>query len=229
MKIIAGYYIIYDLVLLSSLSYYEYHTYNGIYDNGYYGYGGYYYGGYNGGYYGRRRNDSFWSDWFCIRFLFYLFSSISAADGAPITSEGLSLETAGQHAIASASSKPGLWEQVFADGAQTAGFILGVVAGVCYIASRIPQIRLNGIRKSCKGVSVLMFYFLFFANITYCLSVFFLDWLGLHREEVSLAHQLHRLCDPGCVHHRSILSLRDCGAGEEWCRASSADAGCLGY
>jgi len=166
MKIIAGYYIIYDVLLLGQLIYYGYCAYCEMHREGYYR-NGYFYGGQQGGepgvlQYGPHRRDSFWADWFCILFLIYLFTAMASADCAPVTGEGFTQE---------ASEAAGFWGQVFVDARQTIGFSLGVVAGMCYIASRIPQIRLNSSRKSCKGVSVLMFYLLFFAIVTYIASV----------------------------------------------------------
>jgi uncharacterized protein with PQ loop repeat len=166
MKIIAGYYIIYDVVLLSQLLYYGYCAYCDLHREGYYR-NGYFYGGQRDGeqgehQYGPRRHDSFWADWFCILFMIYLFTAMSAADCASVTGEGSSQV---------ASETAGFWGQVFVDARQTIGFSLGVVMGVCEIAALIAQICLNSSRKSCKGVSVLMFILLFFALVTYNASV----------------------------------------------------------
>lgn len=61
------------------------------------------------------------------------------------------------------------------------GQILGWICAFLYLASRVPQIKLNYDRKSTDGVALLFFLFAAIGNITYCVSIFAAD---------SSAHQL---------------------------------------
>ncbi|KIH57554.1 PQ loop repeat protein [Ancylostoma duodenale] len=51
------------------------------------------------------------------------------------------------------------------------GYIVGSVAALCYFGGRIPQIIKNYQRKSCAGLSLLMFYIIVAGNLTYGVSV----------------------------------------------------------
>uniref|UniRef100_A0A7E4V854 PQ loop repeat family protein n=1 Tax=Panagrellus redivivus TaxID=6233 RepID=A0A7E4V854_PANRE len=51
------------------------------------------------------------------------------------------------------------------------GYIIGIVASICYFAGRIPQMSKNYYRKSCDGLSLYMFYIIILANFTYGVSV----------------------------------------------------------
>lgn len=55
------------------------------------------------------------------------------------------------------------------------GQLLGWICAFFYLASRVPQLRLNYKRKSTDGVAVLFFVFTLLGNITYCASIFAAD------------------------------------------------------
>lgn len=51
------------------------------------------------------------------------------------------------------------------------GYIIGWISALCYISSRIPQIKKNASRKSTAGLSKWMFFFTSSGNILYTLSL----------------------------------------------------------
>lgn len=51
------------------------------------------------------------------------------------------------------------------------GFAFGVVSAVANIAARLPQIKLNFTRRSCRGVSLVMFSLLLAADSTYLMAI----------------------------------------------------------
>eukprot|EP00127_Corallochytrium_limacisporum_P005030 Clim_evm26s197 gene=Clim_evmTU26s197 len=52
------------------------------------------------------------------------------------------------------------------------GMVMGWISSFLYIVSRFPQIYQNFQRKSCEGVSMMMFVFAVLGNLTYASSIF---------------------------------------------------------
>ena len=52
------------------------------------------------------------------------------------------------------------------------GQVFGYLCAVFYLGSRLPQIRLNYLRKSTDGLNFLFFLFACIGNLTYVLSIF---------------------------------------------------------
>ena len=70
------------------------------------------------------------------------------------------------------------------------GRFIGYASATCYLGGRVFQILKNRRRKSCEGVSMLMFFFAISANVTYGISIIFMK--NFRWDEI--VHSLSFLC-----------------------------------
>ncbi|RCI15782.1 hypothetical protein L249_2979 [Ophiocordyceps polyrhachis-furcata BCC 54312] len=76
-----------------------------------------------------------------------------------------------------------------------AGQVFGYLCAVAYMASRVPQLLLNWRRKTTDGLSMLFFLFACLGNATYVLSILSYEPRGC----------VNGLCEPGAVYGRHVL------------------------
>eukprot|EP00056_Hartaetosiga_gracilis_P004744 m.77860 g.77860 ORF g.77860 m.77860 type:complete len:301 (+) comp11931_c0_seq4:128-1030(+) len=81
------------------------------------------------------------------------------------------LPAEGVHDSIGHSSRTLLKINSFSSGTAIAGWTIGWVSGLMYFTSRIPQIMKNYKRKSCEGLSLVMFLMAILGNCAYAMGV----------------------------------------------------------
>jgi len=149
-QIIGIYYIVQDFVLIS-----QYVYYSRIYPN-------------------RVRNANIAGTTIVVPVLLFGVFGIFGGDGSQNQSANLAIaniisngRVLSVHSTESSLMIPPIFESY----KDVAGYIIGTIAALFYFAGRIPQIRKNYYRKSCEGLSMLMFYIIIAGNLTYGFSV----------------------------------------------------------